>query len=152
MLEPAYRANGGAKAPASAEQLLGTSDQTSLPVWLKPELFLAQGFDAEACVADLRRFVSDTRTCACKSATATLSPGLSAQCSPQASPRTARQSMLRASGPPSSLLVLQAPLSALQTELQAYLSVLKAKVRTSEHTQQQKQLQPEHTLYMLIPA
>ncbi|KAG2451026.1 hypothetical protein HYH02_004295 [Chlamydomonas schloesseri] len=45
--------NGGASAADSAV-LLG---RAACPVWLNPERFLEQEFNADACVADLRRYV-----------------------------------------------------------------------------------------------
>ena len=44
------------KEAAEMADLLGKS--ASLPVWLNPDKFLAPDFDDEACVADLRRYVS----------------------------------------------------------------------------------------------
>ncbi len=40
---------------AAHDALLGTD---GLPVWLNPDRFLLADFDPEACVTDLRRYVS----------------------------------------------------------------------------------------------
>ena len=46
----------GEQAVAVMTDLLGKSG--TLPVWLNPDKFLATAYDDEACVADLRRYVS----------------------------------------------------------------------------------------------
>ncbi len=48
----------GMPPPEQVQQLLGAAGQGTLPIWLKPDMFLTAGFEPEACVADLRRYVS----------------------------------------------------------------------------------------------
>jgi hypothetical protein len=56
--------NGGTHPdPSGPLDLLGRPGQAGLPLWLNPSIFTSEGFDSDACVADLRRFVSSLLYC-----------------------------------------------------------------------------------------
>jgi hypothetical protein len=91
---------------------MGEPDSSAArPAWLQPEMFLAPDFSADACVADLRQYVSALRL------------GSGGQWLPLArcAPQVHRLNVCAAAS--------QAPLSQLQADLQAFLSTLKSKAR-----------------------
>jgi hypothetical protein len=50
------RSNGGTNAD-NATHDTSRHAGNSLPLWLKPELFLDESFDPDECIAELRKYV-----------------------------------------------------------------------------------------------